>query len=63
MEYYAIIQKNDDLYTMTCSDFQEIFLSDNSTMQKNIYCMLTLCKIIREIRKDKDLIIFTNKRG
>lgn len=61
--YYAIIQKNDELYTMTFSDFQETLLSDKSTMQKNIYGMLALCKIIMKIRKDTNLIISTNKIG
>lgn len=44
MEYYAVIQKSDDPYTITWNDFQEIFLSDKSTMQDNIYSMPSFIK-------------------
>lgn len=41
MEYYAAVKRNvSDFYTLTWSDFQEILLSDKSTMQNNIYSML-----------------------
>lgn len=53
MEYYAAVKRNvSDLYTLTWSGFQEILLSDKSTMQNNIYSMLPFVQNKREIKKN-----------